>query len=51
MRVITFIDYQKMYKGAREAFGWESEGGHFGSFKPLTMGRMLAVGLIIQAGR
>lgn len=41
MRAFVFIDYQNMYKGAREAFGWTSEMGHFGSFRPLAMARTL----------
>jgi len=35
-RTILFVDYQNMYRSAREAFGWESEGGHFGNFPVRT---------------
>jgi uncharacterized LabA/DUF88 family protein len=41
MRTIIFIDYQNMYRSAREAFGWEAEGGQFGSFRPLGLARLL----------
>jgi uncharacterized LabA/DUF88 family protein len=40
-RTIVFIDYQNMYRSAREAFGWQSEAGHFGSFRPYALGRQL----------
>jgi hypothetical protein len=30
-----------MYKGAREAFGWEAESGRFGNFRPYGLGRIL----------
>lgn len=42
MRVITYIDYQNMYKGARDSFGWGNEKGHFGNFRPLPLSRALA---------
>jgi uncharacterized LabA/DUF88 family protein len=38
---IVFIDYQNMYRGAREAFGWEDEPGYVGNFRPLALGRAL----------
>src|SRR6476619_7188324 len=40
-RTVLFIDYQNMYRSAREAFGWESEGGHFGNFRPYGLGRQM----------
>ena len=40
--VIVFIDHQNAYNSAREAFGWTSEIGRFGNFKPLPLGRLLA---------
>jgi uncharacterized LabA/DUF88 family protein len=40
-RTVVFVDYQNMYRSAREAFGWESKGGHFGSFRPYGLGRQL----------
>jgi uncharacterized LabA/DUF88 family protein len=40
--LIVFIDYQNMYKGAREAFGWEQEPGYIGNFRPLALARALA---------
>jgi len=43
--LIVFIDYQNMYKGAREAFGWEHEPGYIGNFRPLALGRALASAL------
>lgn len=39
--VIVFIDYQNMYKSAREAFGWKFDAGHYGTLKPLSLGRWL----------
>lgn len=41
MRTVVFIDYQNMYRSAREAFGWVSEGGHFGNFRPYGLGRQM----------
>lgn len=40
-RLIVFIDYQNMYRGAREAFGWEAEPGYVGNFRPLALARAL----------
>ncbi len=40
--LVVFIDYQNMYRGAREAFGWEGEPGYIGNFRPLALGRALA---------
>ncbi|MGH3041921.1 MAG: NYN domain-containing protein [Gaiellaceae bacterium] len=37
-RAVVFIDYQNMYRSARDAFGWASEAGHFGNFRPLGLG-------------
>jgi uncharacterized LabA/DUF88 family protein len=42
VRAVVFIDHQNMYKGAREAFGWKLERGHYGNFKPLALARLLA---------
>lgn len=39
LRTVVFVDYQNMYRSAREAFGWLSEGGHFGNFRPYGLGR------------
>lgn len=36
-----FVDYQNMYRSAREAFGWKAEGGHFGNFRPYGLGRQM----------
>jgi uncharacterized LabA/DUF88 family protein len=41
IRTVVFVDYQNMYRSAREAFGWESEGGHFGNFRPYGLGRQM----------
>ncbi len=41
LRTVVFIDGQNMYKGAREAFGWEDEKGHYGNFRPLGLARYL----------
>ncbi|MGH2499160.1 MAG: NYN domain-containing protein [Candidatus Limnocylindria bacterium] len=41
LRTVVFIDGQNMYKGAREAFGYEHEKGHFGNFRPLALARLL----------
>jgi len=41
LRTIAFIDGQNMYKGAREAFGWKQEKGHYGNFRPLGLGRLV----------
>lgn len=38
-RTVLFIDYQNMYRSAREAFGWQAEGGHYGNFRPYGLGR------------
>jgi uncharacterized LabA/DUF88 family protein len=40
-RTVVFIDNQNMYKGAREAFGWEAQIGRFGNFRPYGLGRIL----------
>jgi hypothetical protein len=40
-RTVVFIDYQNMYRSAREAFGWLSEPGHFGNFRPYGLGRQM----------
>jgi len=34
MRASLFIDYQNMYRSARDAFGWKSAPPHFGNFRP-----------------
>jgi uncharacterized LabA/DUF88 family protein len=41
LRTVVFIDGQNMYKGAREAFGYEHEKGHYGNFRPLALARLL----------
>jgi uncharacterized LabA/DUF88 family protein len=40
-RTVVFIDYQNMYRSARDAFGWSSEAGHFGNFRPYGLGRQM----------
>lgn len=40
-RTTVLIDYQNMYRSAREAFGWEAEGGHYGNFRPYGLGRQM----------
>jgi uncharacterized LabA/DUF88 family protein len=40
-RTVVFIDYQNMYRSAREAFGWEAAGGHYGNFRPYGLGRQM----------
>ncbi len=43
-RTLVFIDYQNMYRSARDAFGWASEKGHFGNFRPYGLGRQMVRG-------
>jgi hypothetical protein len=40
---MVFVDYQNLFKGAREAFGYKQEGyaGHYGNFRPYSLGRLL----------
>lgn len=40
-RTTLFVDYQNMYRGARESFGWEAHGGQFGNFRPYSLGRQV----------
>lgn len=42
-RTAVFLDYQNMYKGAREAFGYKRDGdaAHFGNVRPYSLGRRL----------
>lgn len=40
-RAVVFVDYQNMYRGAREAFGYDAHPGHFGNFRPISFGRVL----------
>jgi uncharacterized LabA/DUF88 family protein len=40
-RTIVFVDYQNMYRSARDAFGWASENGRFGNFRPYGLGRQM----------
>jgi uncharacterized LabA/DUF88 family protein len=40
-RTILFIDYQNMYRSARDAFGWQSESGMYGNFRPYSLGRQV----------
>lgn len=37
-----FVDYQNMYRSARDAFGWNAEGAHFGNFRPELLAQQLA---------
>ncbi len=41
MDAAVFIDYQNIYRTAREAFGWQNEPGQFGNFRPLSLARLL----------
>jgi uncharacterized LabA/DUF88 family protein len=43
-RTIVFVDYQNMYRSAREAFDWEAKGGHYGNFRPYGLGRQMVRG-------
>jgi uncharacterized LabA/DUF88 family protein len=45
-RAVVFVDYQNLYKGAREAFGYKANaaGGHFGNIRPYSLGRVLTRG-------
>lgn len=36
-----FIDYQNMYRSARDAFGWRNEPSHFGNFRPEALASQL----------
>jgi hypothetical protein len=47
MRAIVFIDYQNMYRSAREAFGWENEAGQFGTFRPLGLSWEMAAAVAV----
>lgn len=38
-RTVVFIDYQNMYRSARDAFGWRSEPGAIGNLRPYSLGR------------
>lgn len=40
-RTVVFIDYQNMYRSARDTFGWTSESGRFGNFRPYGLGRQM----------
>jgi uncharacterized LabA/DUF88 family protein len=40
-RTIVFVDYQNMYRSAREAFDWLARSGHYGNFRPYGLGRQL----------
>jgi uncharacterized LabA/DUF88 family protein len=42
-RAIVFIDYQNLYRGAREAFGYDAHAmpGHYGNIRPISLGRVL----------
>jgi uncharacterized LabA/DUF88 family protein len=44
LRTTLFVDYQNMYRTAREAFGWEAFGGRYGNFRPYSLGRQVARG-------
>jgi uncharacterized LabA/DUF88 family protein len=43
-RVVVFIDYQNVYRGARDAFGWRDSRGFVGNIRPLRLARLLAEG-------
>lgn len=45
-RTMVFVDYQNLYKGARDAFGYKAIGraGHYGNFRPYSLGRVLVRG-------
>lgn len=42
VRTIVFVDYQNMYRSARDAFGWRAAGGHFGNLRPLALANVMA---------
>lgn len=42
VRVAIFIDWQNVYWGAREAFGFERRPSGYGNFSPFQLGRLLA---------
>lgn len=42
VKVAVFIDWQNVYKTAREAFGMEEMPSEFGNFSPFRLGRILA---------
>jgi len=41
LRAVVFVDYRNLYHGAREAFGYQSEAGHYGNIRPISLGRVL----------
>ena len=43
-RVAVFIDWQNVYKGAREAFGLRGQGSERGNFSPYRLAKLLAAG-------
>jgi hypothetical protein len=43
LRTIVFVDYQNMYRSARDAFGWRSAPGHFGNLRPLGLANLIAL--------
>jgi uncharacterized LabA/DUF88 family protein len=40
-RTVVFVDYQNAYRSARQAYGWEAEGGHYGNLNPYGLGRQM----------
>jgi uncharacterized LabA/DUF88 family protein len=42
---VVFVDYQNMYRGARRAYGWEGQPGHFGNLKPIGLARCAGNGV------
>lgn len=44
MKVAVFIDWQNVYKTAREAFGMEDMPSEHGNFSPFKLARLLALG-------
>lgn len=43
-RIAVFIDWQNVYKGAREAFGLQGQPSEFGNFSPYRLAQRLAAG-------
>jgi len=44
VKVAVFIDWQNVYKTAREAFGMQEMPSEFGNFSPFRLSRVLAAG-------
>lgn len=41
-RAILFIDYQNMYRSARDAFGWKATPKHYGNLRPELLAGFLS---------